>query len=180
MPYTDSPLFTSHAPLLRAIAERLGLPPLAAVARAPGINGALRVTVHYADRRSRDSVATLTRTTARAGRTSSESGVLLDVVYDRALNQRHLQYALPIERYEVVMRALQAIGFDRMADQPDLPTYDTVDLWLVQRAAGTFFHDVIAAPALVAPTAFGEPYARLVNAIRNGLAEAVREIPSSS
>ncbi|HLU08117.1 MAG TPA: hypothetical protein VK003_00485 [Oceanobacillus sp.] len=152
----DYPLF-----LLRGITERIGLPATTQVARRPGVQVVYRVTVHYRDGRACDSVATLVKSVAE--------GVRLEIHYQNALEGKPLTPEIPPERYEDFVQALQNIGFDQMRDQPDLP--NAADLWLVERASGTFVHGVV-----VAPDSASEQHARLVNAVRNGLPEALRMI----
>jgi len=52
-----------------------------------------------------------------------------------------------------------------------LPAYNLTDLWLIERAAGTFAHSVILAPELAR-----DEYSKLVNAVKNGLPEALRVV----
>lgn len=151
-----------HLALLRSVLERLDVERLGYVVSMPAVQGAIRVTVHYYDGRACDSAATFIR---RTGDTAA-----LEMVYEKPLGVP-LVRSLPAERYDVLARALAGLRFDHLPDQPDLPTYDSTDLWLIERAAGTFLHGVIVAPEL----AQGD-YARLANAIRNGLPEALRQL----
>ncbi|MBW4436564.1 MAG: hypothetical protein KME04_05490 [Pleurocapsa minor GSE-CHR-MK-17-07R] len=160
---SDSPLSHSHAPSLRALAERLGIPTVAKLARQPGVSSVFRVTAHYHDRRARDSVATLVRRNTGAP--------VLEVVYDRLFEHKPIVHALTGERYQTFYAAAMSIDFDRMTDQPGIPPYDVTDVWLVERAAGTFAREVLVAPTL----ALEGKHAMLVNAIRHGLPELVRE-----
>ncbi len=66
---------------------------------------------------------------------------------------------------------MASVSFDHLPDQPDLPGYDATDLWLVERAAGTFAHSVIVAPDLAR-----DQYARLVNAVKHGLPAVLRQV----
>jgi hypothetical protein len=92
-------------------------------------------------------------------------------VYRRALDQKPLRYHLDDERYHQWVSALQGLRFDQLPDQPDLPPYDSLDVWLIERAAGTFYHGVILAPATAQ-----DIYARLVNAVKHGVPEVLREV----
>jgi hypothetical protein len=159
----DSPLSHSHGPALRALAQRLGIPTVTALSRQPGVSGLFRVTAHYHDRRARDSVATLVR------RNTGEC--TLGVVYDRLFDGRPISHPVTSERYQTFYAAVMSLDFDRMNDQPDIPPYDVTDVWLVERAAGTFAREVLVAPALA-----GGKHSMLVNAIRHGLPELVREV----
>lgn len=158
---------TFHAPLLRSVAGRLHLPTVITLARAAGVIGVWRITVHYYDGRHPDSVATLIR---RMG-----SMTTLERRSERP-DDRPVVRTLSDARWETFNRALVSLRFDSLTDQPDLPVYDTTDLWLVERAAGIFVHSVIVAPDLadtVWRTTGRESWARLVSAVRNGLPEAV-------
>ncbi|MGQ9909489.1 MAG: hypothetical protein ACUVS2_11705 [Candidatus Flexifilum sp.] len=158
---------TFHAPLLRAVAERLHLPTVLTIARAAGVIGVWRVTVHYCDGRHPDSVTTLIRRTG--------GGTTLERRSQR-LDDRPIVRPMSDARWETFTRALTGLRFDSLADQPDLPVYDTTDLWLIERAAGIFVHSVIVAPDradAVWQQTGRESWARLVSAVRNGLPEAV-------
>jgi hypothetical protein len=148
-------------PLLRGIAERIGLPTVAQIALRPGVQAVYRITVHYHDGRACDSTATLLRTTA--------TGIAFEVHFQNALEGKPLTPEIAPKRYEEFVTALQNIGFDRMGDQPDLP--GASDLWLVERGAGTFVHSVVVAPELAK-----DAHTRLVNAVKNGLPEALRMV----
>lgn len=156
-----------HAPLLRGVAERLRLPTVMTVARGVGVTGVWRVTVHYFDGRAPDTVATLTRRTG--------AGTGLEVWTERP-GDPSVTWTLSDERWATFTTAALSLRFDHLADQPNLPVYDSTDLWLIERAAGTFVHSVIVAPAL-ADAAWKTPdqaaWTRLVSAIRNGLPEAI-------
>ena len=152
-----------HLPILRGVADSLGLETMGAIARQPGVQGVYRVTVHYFDRRASDSVATLER--------FSFEDATLELQFQRVLRGKALKLPISGARYETFVKALQGLGFDHMDDQPDLPNYSTTDVWLIERAAGTFAHSVIAAPELAK-----DSYARLVNAVKNGLPEALQQV----
>jgi hypothetical protein len=163
MKSSESPLFRSQAPALRAFAERVGVPTVNVLARQPGTAAVFRVTAHYHDRRAQDSIATLKK---------DVSGIRLELVYDRALNQKPLNYTISAERYETFFRAVLSLGFDRLTDQADIPPHDVTDIWLVERAAGTFAHSFLIAPQLAQDGA----HARLINAVRNGMPEMLRVV----
>jgi hypothetical protein len=152
-----------HLPTLRGVAEHLGLERVEQMARRPGVQAVYRVTVHYFDARASDSVATLQRT--------SMERVTLELHFQRALGGKPLQLPITVSRYETFVTALQGLGFDRLSDQSNLPTYNTTDVWLIERAAGAFSHSIIVAPELAQ-----DAYARLVNAVKNGLPEALKQV----
>jgi hypothetical protein len=152
-----------QAPLLRGIADSLGLKPVTEIARQPGVREVYRVTVQYFDGRASNSVATL--------RSTQVGGAVCEVAYQRALNRRPISHPIDEPRCQEFIQALKGIRFDKMADQSGLPAYNSTDLWLVERAAGTFSHSVILAPEL----ARGD-YNALANAVRHGLPEALRMV----
>ena len=152
-----------HAPLLRAIADQLKLPPVTTLTRQPGVQDVYRITMHLYDGRACNSVSTLTRSTTQ--------GIRLETVYQRALGHKPISHPIDEARYDEFVKAVKNLGFDKMPDQPNLPTYNSTDLWLIERAAGTFSHSVILAPELAV-----DSYMRLVNAVRNGLPETLRTV----
>jgi hypothetical protein len=152
---------------LRFIATRLRVPDLPQVVREPGTGEAFRITVQYHDARHPDQVATLSKSHA----SPTVSMVALQVVYRRASdNPLTLQYEIEVERYQRLGAALRRINFDALDDPPDVP-YFGADLWLVERAAGSFHHDVILPPAQAAGV-----YADIVALIHSTLREAIRAI----
>ncbi|PJF25720.1 MAG: hypothetical protein CUN53_11345 [Phototrophicales bacterium] len=156
-------IISYHAPALRAIAESLDLEPVTRIARQPGVQAVYRVTTLIHDGRASSAAATITRV---------GQGVVLEMAYQRALEGRHLARTLPIPRYERFASALVTLGFDHLPDQADLPDRPTADLWMIERAAGTFQRAVIVAPALAQGV-----YLSLVDAVRTYLPEALRELP---
>jgi hypothetical protein len=149
---------------LRFIAVRLALPELETVVRQPGIDEALRLTVQYHDGRHPDQVATLTKM-------QTTGPLKLTVNYRRANDKPlALDYTIEPERYSILNAALRKLGFDKLDDLPDIPWYGA-DLWLVERAAGSFHHDLIIALENAAG-----PHAEIVRLIRENLREAVRAI----
>lgn len=156
-------IMRSHAPGLRMIADRLALASVSALAKRPGVVAVYRVTAQTFDGRLCDSVATFTRINGRDS--------VLEIAYLRAFDRKPLIYAIPTARCEVFAAALASLSFDRLPDQPNLPIYEAADLWLIERASGTFAHQVV-----VAPDSAADEYARLVNAINNGLPEAIKQV----
>jgi hypothetical protein len=152
-----------QAAQLRTLAERLGLPPLRQLIKTPGLSAVLRLTVYYDARDSLDSVGTL--------RHSRAEGTQLTMAYWGAFHNQPLRYPIAEERYEALTQALSRIRFDHLPDQPTLPPYG-VDLWMLERAAGSFIHGVILAPASAQAD-----HAMLVSLVREHLPEALRLIP---
>ncbi|MBN2470461.1 MAG: hypothetical protein JXN59_07040 [Anaerolineae bacterium] len=153
-----------HADGLRMIAGRLDLPALSAVARRPGINAAYRLSIQYHDGRYADQVATLTH--------SQNSESELAVVYRRFTLHPVLEYMLDEDRFHAFNLALRRLRFDQLDDQPGIPLYG-VDFWLIERASGSYFHDVVLAPEHASGA-----HAWLVDVFRTHLPEAVRPIPA--
>ncbi len=153
-----------HVPLLRAIPTELGLAPTIEVVQRPGVAEVCRITVHYYDRRACDSVATLIN--------SRMSGAALETVYRRALAQKPLTHVLDETRYRAFLMAIKTAGFDKLADQADLPAYDSTDVWMIERAAGSFCRSVVVAPDI----AQSAPHRALITAVQTYLPEALRMV----
>ena len=150
---------------LRFIAVRLAVPELESAARQPGVAEVFRLTIQYHDGRHPDQIATATKMPQPGG------PVRLNVHYRRANDQALvLEYAIDGERFSAMNAALRKLGFDKLDDPPEIPWYGA-DLWLVERAAGSFHHDLIIAPDGATGT-----HAEIVKLIRENLREAVRAI----
>jgi hypothetical protein len=158
-----SSLLRNQTGRLRAIAERLGLEPVAALAHQMGVQAVHRVTVRPIDRAISSTVATVRQTRIE--------GALLTLHFEGALGGKPLVSTFPLARMEALTRALAAADFDRLLDPPDLPVYDTVDLWLIERAAGAFTHSAIVVPGMASGA-----YAALEAVIRQHLPEALRTL----
>jgi hypothetical protein len=152
------------ASMLRSIAEQMGIIPTEQTALRPGVRAVYRLTIRYHDRRSRDSVATVTR---RGG-----DGAELGVVFYGLFNHKPLIFPVTPQDYTAFSDGLSQLRFDRLDDQSGVPFYG-VDLWMFERAAGSFYHSVIVAPELAEGT-----YWQLVRLAYTHLPEAVREITS--
>jgi hypothetical protein len=152
----------NQAYTLRAIAKHAGVPTLREVAQTAGLQAAYRITVHYHDLRARDSVATLVYT--------RQNGAQLGVVFLGALAHKPLQHTILQNRYEAFVRSLQMMHFDALPDQAKLPAH-SADLWLVERAAGSFLKSVI-----LAPDAAEGSYQLLANVIREYLPAALKVV----
>ncbi len=147
---------------IRLIALRLRQDELRNLTARPGVNEAFRVTIQYHDGRHPNQVATLTR--------GHGSTCMLKVVYDRPGKNVYFDYTIEAERYKRLLSALRRLKFDDLDDQPDVPFFG-VDLWLVERASGSFYHDVVLSPG----SARGF-YRELILALREHLKEALRAI----
>jgi hypothetical protein len=158
-----TPLMRPQSAPLRFIAARLRLPDLSQVVRQPGVGEAWRITVQYHDARHPDQVATLTK--------AHSANITLTVAYRRADNlPLALTYQIAAERVQGMASALRRLQFDQLDDPPDIPWFGA-DLWLVERAAGSFHHDVIIPPEQATGT-----YAEIVRLIREAFREAIRPV----
>lgn len=147
---------------IRLVALRLRQDELRNLTQRPGINEVFRVTIQYHDGRHPNQVATLAR-----GHGSTCS---LKVVYDKPGKSVYFDYSVESDRYKQLLGALRRVKFDNLDDQPDVPFFG-VDLWLIERASGSFYHDVVLSPG----SARGF-YRELILAIREHLKEALRPI----
>ena len=147
---------------LRAIADQMGLSSTRQIAQSPGVSAVYRLTVRYHDRRAADSVATVRR--MGWGETT------LEIHYRGLFNHKPVITPLEPTRYEAFAAALRSIHFDSLPDQQNIPPHG-VDLWLLERGAGTFNKSVIIAPELT-----GGVYAKLAYLVGSTLPEAVREV----
>lgn len=147
---------------IRLIALRLRQDELRNVVQKPGFNEAFRITIQYDKADHSNQVATLTR--------GHGAACTLKVIYDKPGKDVYFDYAIEQERYKNLIAALRRIKFDTMDDQPDVPFFG-VDMWLVERASGSFYHDVVLSPE----SARGF-YRELILAMREHLKEALRAI----
>jgi len=153
--------FSRRADPLRDIAAQLGLTEFRRLTQQPTVNEAVRVTIHYDAVRQADSVATLVRGHHRDDCT-------LTVVYARLQKPARLTFSIPQKRYQQLLAELRRARFDHLDDEPDL-AFLGVDLWLIERAAGSFQHDIVLGPA----SAIGN-YRECVRAFQQHLPESVR------
>ena len=151
-----------RADSLRIIATRLRLRPLRQIIRQPGISEAFQLTIQYHDGRYPNQVATLTRAHTNA--------IVLEVVYRQGDGPPVCRYEFALERFRAFDRALRRLGFDSLDDQPDMPIAG-VDLWLMERASGSYARDVV-----LAPTSASGPYAALWEACLLHMREAIQTI----
>ena len=149
---------------IRLIALRLRQDEVRNVVRQPGVNEAFRVTIQYHDGRHPNQVATLIR--------GHSWPCTLNVLYDKPGKHVYFTYTVEAARYLALQTALRRVRFDAMDDQPDVPFFG-VDLWLVERGSGSFYHDVVLSPE----SARGF-YRELILALREHLKEALRPIGS--
>jgi hypothetical protein len=89
-------------------------------------------------------------------------------MYETPRKLARLTYDIPQQRYQQLLGALRQARFDHLDDQPNLP-FLGVDLWLIERAAGRFRHDIVLSPAAAAGN-----YREFVRAFQEYLPESVR------
>jgi len=153
------------ASLLTAIVEQMKLTPLEKLALQPGVRAVYRLTIRYHDRRAHDSVATVIRTGA--------VGATLGVVFRGRFDQKPLRFPVTQADYEGLVSGFQKVNFDKLGDQPKLVSYGQ-DLWMWERAAGTFHKSV-----LLGPEGADGVYWQLIRLAWTHLGEAVRLLESS-
>ncbi len=142
------------------------MPDLEQAARATGVMSILAVSVHYAARRIRHSVArAIEYQTGEAQ---------LEIAFEGVNVGKPMVLALDRQNLESLNAALLAVNFGRLGDQADL-AYADGPLWLIQQAAGAHVHGII-----VAPERPELPYSAIVNAIDAWLPEAIRQVPLRS
>lgn len=122
----------------------------------------LQVAVYHGQRQLRHSVARIVET---------QLGAVEMLVAYEGVDLAPLRRNMRSDQIEPLHRALDAVRFNRLRDQPGLSSADT-PLWLVQRATGTHLHGII-----LAPDKPELPYSRIVNAIDACLPAALRELP---
>lgn len=152
----------TRARALQELIQRLDLPSLREIARQAGIQSALRVTCYYRDGAAFNSCATL--------RCPQEGACALEIVREGWLQQRPVLRSIPRASAEKLNAALGRARFDYLDDQSAARTPRI--LWLVERAAGVFYHSVQLSPELPEPS-----YSAIVNALDAYLPEAIRELP---
>lgn len=133
-----TPLMRPQSASLRFIAVRMQIAELPQVVKQPGIGEGFRVTVQYHDARHPNQIATVTKIQG--------SDAQLTVVYRRADDRLLLfEYPLTAMQFQGLTGALRQIKFDTL-DDALTPSYGA-DIWLLERAAGSFYHDLLLAPA---------------------------------
>ena len=157
-------LIRPQAAPLRFIATRLSVLELEQIAREPGVAEAFRITVQYHDSRHPDQVATYVK--------GQPGGAIRMKAHYRRASEKPLilEYSVDGARFRVFNTALRKLGFDKLDDCDDIPWYGA-DLWLIERAAANFHHDMIIAP----DSAVGL-HAEIVKLVREYLHEAVRGV----
>ncbi len=155
-------LFPHHVSTLRAMIEAVGVDALHDIARRPGVRAVYRVAIHYHDGRARDSVGTVVVSATERPR--------LEVIYRVTFGGKPLVHIIDPTHLDAFTRLLQLVHFDKLDEQPNLPPYG-VDLWMIERAAGSFSKSVIIAPAVAE-----YPYVALADAVRQNLPQVLREV----
>lgn len=158
----DRSLFSNHASTLRGIIEATGVASLREIVAKPGVRGVYRVTVYHGDGDARDTVTTLVDRRGMAGQ--------IEVVFRVTFGEQPILHSISEARIEAWVHGLQALHFDKMSDQPNLPLYGA-DLWMIERMAGSFYKGVI-----VSPDVADAEWLALCGMVRMRLPEALREI----
>lgn len=151
-----------HAAPLRAVAEFVGLPEIAKIALEPGVKSVYRVTVNHPDGDGRNSVATV--------RNALIDNMKMEIVYQGLFDHKPIKHISDDEKYAAFEALLRKVRFDNLPDQPGIALYGET-LWLLERAAGSFYKSVI-----LSPTKAEAVYGEIVNAIRDNFPEAVRGV----
>ncbi|MEM6282783.1 MAG: hypothetical protein AAF787_11360 [Chloroflexota bacterium] len=123
--------------LLRSISTQFQLPDTPTIAQQPGIQSVFRVTCHYPGGDFPDSVATVV---------SSQVGQPTLTVH-RNGSESNGENMLDRQAFEALTATLSTVKFDKLADQPDIPS-TRANLWLIERAAGSFIKGVLLSPEL--------------------------------
>lgn len=134
------------------------------LALQPGMRAVYRLTIRYHDRRAHDSVATVMRT--------SGVGAVMEVAFRGRFENKPLRFPVSQQDYEGLATGFQKVNFDKLGDQPNVKSYGE-DLWMWERAAGTFHKGIVLAPK----DADGV-YWQLVRLAWTHLPEAVRIVES--
>jgi hypothetical protein len=149
---------------LRFIAVRLSVPEVEWIVGQPGVAEVFRVTIQYHDGRHPDQIGT-------AIKGQSPGPVKLAVHYRRANDKPLvLDYTVESDPFTALSAAIRKLGFDKLDDFPDIPWYGA-DLWLVERGAGSFHHDIIIPPDKAAG-----PHAEIVQLVRQNLPPLIRAV----
>ncbi|GAB4545512.1 MAG: hypothetical protein OHK0023_03920 [Anaerolineae bacterium] len=159
----DSVMRHQSAPL-RLVSLRLDVPELTRVALQPGVVEAFRLTVQHHDGRTPDHVAT-------AWRVRGQEYANLQIAYRRPTEKTlTIDLKLDLAKWNAFMAGLRLHAFDTLDDLPNIPWLGA-DLWLLERAAGSFHHDVIIAPMFASGV-----HLALVGLIQEHLPQLLREI----
>lgn len=148
-----------RADMLKVIAERLSQPSLRDVLKEPTVSEALRITILYQSSASPNSVATLRR--------GHGENCRLHLLYEKAPAPATFEFSIPLDHYKALLVALRRAKFDTLDDAE--VTSLTHDLWLIERAAGSFYHDVV-----LSPQEMRGHHREIVLALRENLPEALR------
>lgn len=146
---------------IRLIATRLGQGELKQLTNEPTVSEALRVSIHYHEEDAPNSVATLRR--------GHGDDCQLQVVYDKAPKPVKFEFEVAVDTYRELMKAIRQAKFDTLDDEENLP-YFGVDMWLIERVAGSFYHDIV-----LCPTSARGHHRELVLAMKELLPQSVRK-----
>lgn len=159
----ESTAMKYHTAFMQSLLENTGVLPLKTLAAQPDMKAVYRFVVYYADGRARHSVATLFDERGL-------SGARLEVVYAGFNGHQPMKYTIAPASVTALIDIFARVRFDRLPDG-STPAGRPRTLWLIERAAGTFYRAVMLSPH--EPVL---PYSSLVNAIDAYLTEAIREM----
>jgi hypothetical protein len=146
--------------LVKQIAERLELPELKQVVKEPTVSEAFRISIFYHQSRAPHSIATLRR--------GHGNVCQLQLIYDKSPRPAIVNFQIPLERYKQFLIGLRRAKFENLDDAENVSPLEG-DVWLVERAVGSFYHNI-----LLSPRSSGH-HREVVLAVRESLPEAIRE-----
>jgi hypothetical protein len=147
--------------LLRTVAVNAGVPAVRELAQQPSVQAVYRLIVYHHDAKTCDVVATLTQ------------GVLVGIQWSVlfvGLSKQPFHHTFSFARYQAFASGLQSLGFDKLYDQPNMPSHGC-DLWMLERASASFIKSIV-----VAPDSATQQHAALCQYIREYWASALRAV----
>jgi len=124
--------------LLQSLTTQFGLADTKSLALQPGTQAVYRVTCHYPDKLPLNSVATLVH--------SLTDSPTLSIRHEDTPEEK-VQRDYDPDALAALKAAFASLKFDRMDDQPGIPSSGET-LWLVERAASGFHKAILLAPGL--------------------------------
>lgn len=152
-----------HDAAIRNVMERLKLPAINTLAEQAGIQTVYRILVYYADGRAYHSAATLLYK-------ARYRNPKMETAYLGFFDNQVIEHEIASKTYQKFTKMLQQAHFDSL-HFPTERLLHSATIWCIERATGTFAHQVILTPH------YNEkPYSLIINAIDSYLPQAVREI----
>lgn len=152
-----------HDTAIRTVLARLNLKPLKTLACQPGVQAVFRIVAYYADGRAYHSATTLIDN-------SQHENLTMESIFVGFFANKAIMREVSRERYQKFRDVLNQVHFDTLYFPTDKLLY-TSTLWCIERATGTFSHQLILSPHISE-----KPYCLIINAIDDYLGDAVREI----